>query len=215
MSQTLYSRPSSDRFLVERLPDGSAAIFDTASEAVHSLNQTAALVWDCCASPVSLDEIAEAVQRVTGIADARTAAQDALTQLTRVGLVLSRVDEGRLASRRMALGLALSGATVAFAAPLVLTMTVGQQNVFAQQSGSPTPTPTPTTAPEPPTGTPQPTNLTQTPTPTDTPTNTPTSTPTDTPTSTPTTTPTEAATSTPTSTPTDTPTPTPTNTPVP
>lgn len=201
MAHTMYQRPRGSRFLVERLPDGSAVVFDRTSETVHSLNQTAVLVWECCAEPVSAAQIAEIVQRATGAADPAGAVADALGQLSRVGLVQARegaaIDDSRRATLRV-----LGGSAIGFVAPLVITMTLAQQNRLAAQSLSvPTATPTPT-APPGPTGSPTPTA-----TPTDTPTPTVTPTPTDTPTPT--------VTPTPTNTPTPTATPTPTNTPTP
>lgn len=194
-------RPGLDRFLVERLPDGSAVVFDRASEAVHSLNEVAALVWECSAEPVTLTEIAAALEQA-GIPEGRKAAEDAVRQLSRCGLVESLepapVPDG---SRRRALQLLLRGAA---AAPVVLTMTVAEQHVFAQGTGSPTTTPTPT-----PTATPTPTPTTGPPTTTPPPTPTPTATPTPTPTPTPTATPTPTTLA-PTPTPTPTPTPPPT-----
>jgi hypothetical protein len=217
MVQRRYQRTRSDRFLIERLPDGSATIFDRQTEAVHSLNQTAALIWECCAEPATPADIAEVIERATGIADATAAVTEGLAQLTGAGLISVVAAKGVAAdapadrSRRTAL-LLVGATSVGFIAPLVVTMTLTEQRAFAQGAGSPTPTATPT---------PTPSGATPTPTPTDTPTPTtatPTPTPTDTPTpttATATPTPTDTPTPTPTVTPTDTPTPTPTNTPTP
>ena len=138
MPHTLFVRPESDRFLVEPLPDGSAAVFDSASESVHSLNQTAALVWECCSEPAALADIADVVRRVTGLPEPRAVAEDALNQLQRSGLVEARrVDDHGLPSRRTALRMIGRGSSIAFLAPLVQTMTVGQQHALAQGVGSP------------------------------------------------------------------------------
>jgi hypothetical protein len=143
------------------------------------LNQSAALVWECCARPVTLDEIVAAVARMPGVTDPKAAADEALRQLAHVGLVVASdaepapTPDAHPASRRVALGLMVGGATIAFVAPLVLTMTVGEQRLLAQQAGSPTPTP----VPEVPTTTPPPTP-TEAPTPTPSVTPAPTVTPT-------------------------------------
>src|SRR5690349_19648824 len=130
MAQPLYRRPSSGRFLVERMPDGSAAVFDTASEAVHSLNQTALVVWDACAEPASIDDLAEALQRATGVADGHTAAEHALTQLQAAGLVELVPDAaGISASRRRALVI-IGGSSMAFVAPLVISMALSEQRLL-------------------------------------------------------------------------------------
>lgn len=65
MPETVFRQPSPHRFVVERLPDGSAAVFDQANGAVHSLNEVAALVWDACAEPITLDALVESVQQAT------------------------------------------------------------------------------------------------------------------------------------------------------
>ena len=138
MPHMLFVRPESGRFLVEPLPDGSAAVFDSASESVHSLNQTAALVWECCSEPAALADIEDVVRRVTGLPEPRAVAEDALNQLQRSGLVEARrVDDDGLPSRRTALRMIGRGSSIAFLAPLVLTMTVGQQHALAQEVGSP------------------------------------------------------------------------------
>ena len=145
MAHTVYCRPGSDRFLVEPLPDGSAAVFDSASESVHSLNQTAAVVWECCGEPVALTDIVEVVRRVTGLSEPRGVAEEALNQLERAGLVETRrMDDDPPPSRRTALRIraVARGSSIAFLAPLVLTMTVGEQHAFAQQTGSPVTTTT-------------------------------------------------------------------------
>jgi hypothetical protein len=147
MPDTHFRRPESDRFLVERLPDGSAAVFDTTSEAIHSLNQTAALVWECCREPVAIADIADVIQRVTGLPEPRAVAEDALRQLERGGLVEAcREDVANRASRRDVL-LKIGGVSAAFLAPLVLTLTLTEQHAFARQAGSPGQTTSTTGAP--------------------------------------------------------------------
>jgi hypothetical protein len=214
----LFERPPADRYLVERLPDGSAAVFDRETAAVHSLNEPAAFAWECCIEPRTLSELAEALGEA-GVLDAQAVAAACVRELTAAGLLGARETAGALPerTRRQAFRLLLQGAAVV---PVVLTMSVAEQHVFAQGTGSPiatpTPTPTPTaTVTPPPTSTPTPTvtsaptvTPTATPTPTFSPTPTPTPTATPTPTFSPT--PTPTATPTPTFSPTGTPTPTPT-----
>jgi len=181
MSPMVYQHPRADRFLIDRLPDGSMAVLDRSSEAVHSLNQTAAAVWECCAEARTADEIADMLQRETGAPDMKGTVAAALQQLLRVGLVEAFDTEAPpLPTRRQSVGVALGLTAAGLAAPLVLTLTIAQQNAHAQQAGSgtsPTPTPTPTGGPTPtptttvtPTATPTPTSTPTPPTPTPTPT---------------------------------------------
>jgi hypothetical protein len=86
-----YQRPSSARFLVDILPDGSAVVFDTTTETVHSLNDTARRVWEACDVPATVAEIAAVLRDATGIdADASTI-DDAVRQLVRQGLLVETV----------------------------------------------------------------------------------------------------------------------------
>lgn len=187
----VFLRPDADRFLVDRLPDGSVVVFDRTSEAVHSLNEVAALAWERCGHPTSMADLAGILSEA-GVTNAENAAEDAIRQLEAAGLVAARDLEvpSHANSRRQALRWMIRGAAVA---PVVLTMSVAEQHVFAQGTGSPTttPTPTPTTTPTPtptptPTATPTPTTVAPTPTPMTTPTPVPTPTPTPTPTTPPT-----------------------------
>src|SRR5690606_27708127 len=86
MSDSAYVRVPSSRFVVEHLPDGSAAVFDTSSNAAHSLNPAAVLAWESCDEPARVSDVARAL-RVAGAAVDETIARDTLTRLAEIGLI--------------------------------------------------------------------------------------------------------------------------------
>jgi hypothetical protein len=120
--------------LIETLPDGSVAVFDAESRAVHSLNAGAAAALRACGQCTTLPAIAQAMSRELQAAVDEAAALEAIEQLEASGLVRcsglrETAASGR--SRRSVLGVAAGAAL-----PMVLTLTAAQQKAYAFGAGS-------------------------------------------------------------------------------
>jgi PqqD family protein of HPr-rel-A system len=114
---------------IERLRDGSMAVYDERSKSVHSLNASAAALWDACAEGASLDELRAALERRVGTAFTGEMAEEAVASLVEVGLVECDTELPREIGRR---GLLAAGLMV----PAVLTLTLAEQRAYAQEAGS-------------------------------------------------------------------------------
>lgn len=116
---------TSKKLVVEQLPDGSTAIFEPATKAVHSLNPLAAAVFGACREQISLAGLVEAV----GSPDSVEPVLAAITDLEAAGLVERSSAEST--SRR-----GMLKAAAAIAIPAVLTLTAAEQSAYALQAGS-------------------------------------------------------------------------------
>ncbi|MCE5310254.1 MAG: hypothetical protein LLG20_21675 [Acidobacteriales bacterium] len=118
--------------LIENLPDGSVAVFDAESRAVHALNAQAAAALRACGQHSTLPAIALAMSRELQTRADDAAALEALAQLEASGLVqcVGREKAAAEPSRRSIFGVA------AAALPVVLTLTAAQQKAYADQAGS-------------------------------------------------------------------------------
>jgi hypothetical protein len=186
-----FRRRIDDRFVSEKLPDGSLAIFDARAEAVHSLNESATLVLEACEEPATVADVVAVLQRSTGREVPVETALEFLHRLEAADLVIR---ERASLSRRSMLRTVTVGSAAALALPTLLTLTASEQRAHAQAVGSP-----PTTTSTTPTTTASPTSTTTSP-----PTTTSTSTTSTTTTSPPTTTSTSTTSTTTTSPPTTT-----------
>jgi Chaperone of endosialidase/Coenzyme PQQ synthesis protein D (PqqD) len=143
-TENIFRQFATDRLTVEKLPDGSTAIFDERSKSVHSLNPSATIVWNACAGGATFSQVTAALVQHRGPSDEQTALQ-AIVQLQQAGLVTAETPIAGLQidmERRSILKSV--GSLGAMAAPLVLTLTSAEQRAYAQQAGSRT-TPAPTT----------------------------------------------------------------------
>jgi hypothetical protein len=142
MASPRYIRPARDRFIVERLSDGSVAVFDRSGDAVHSLNPAAAAVWACCAEPASVDDLSDALAEGTANPPGVEVIDAAVRQLLGAGLLQevqgasAALPLPALSSRRQALKRIAGGAAVAL--PVILTLAGKEQRLLAQGCGSPT-----------------------------------------------------------------------------
>jgi PqqD family protein of HPr-rel-A system len=118
--------------VIENLPDGSVAVFDAESGAVHALNAQAAAALRACGKGSALPAIALAMSRELQTRTDDAAALEALSQLDASGLVQCVGKEKAAAgpSRRSIFGAA------AAALPVVLTLTAAQQKAYARLAGS-------------------------------------------------------------------------------
>jgi hypothetical protein len=118
-------RISSADIAVEKLPDGSTAIFDAATKTVYSLNATAAAAWEACGDSATLAQIIASMQQSFNPAVTDEIAWEAVSQLQDKGLV-SIATPYSGPTRRSAL--ATAGALLA---PLVLALTAAEQKAHA------------------------------------------------------------------------------------
>jgi len=135
--ETSFSQSATAQLSVEKLPDGSMAILDEHSRDIHSLNPSAAAVWEACGNGATLAQITSAVEQKFSRPVVDQVVTYALAQLRRAKLIeasdavsATLGDSGR---RSMLKRLATASA---IAVPVVLTLTATEQRVFAQQAGS-------------------------------------------------------------------------------
>ena len=138
--------------LVEsKLPDGSRVLLDPRSEKVFALNAMAGAAWDACSSPISLSQMAEAMQRTLDCAVGEELAEEAVLQLRAQNLVIVSGSNPATSRRSFMTKMAASAAL-----PLVAAMTMTEQRAYAQYARSdgqrqpPPPPPPPHNNPWPP-----------------------------------------------------------------
>jgi hypothetical protein len=120
---------------IEKLPDGSTAIYNAANKTVYSLNAPAAAAWEACGDTTSLAQIVGKMQRSFNPAVTEEVALEALRQLEEKGLVETMAPPPGPTRRSMV-------ATAGAIAPLVLALTFAEQRAFALGVGSGTTTTT-------------------------------------------------------------------------
>jgi hypothetical protein len=128
--------------LVEnKLPDGSRVIVDSANGTVFALNATAGAAWDACSMPTSLSGVAEDMRRSLDSTITEEFAEEAILQLQDKKLVNTSGPSSQATRRQFLTTLG------AVAVPLVVSLTVTDQKVHAQNARS---RPGPTAGPPPP-----------------------------------------------------------------
>lgn len=141
MSMEMFAQCGNESLTVEKLSDGSMAIVDNRTKSVHSLNATAALVWEACARGASVDEIRRAVELAAQSPVSEEIVLKALAELRKADLVESNAPnfaaEPDLGRRSVLRRVAAAGAV---AVPVVLTLTAAEQKAYAFQSQSGTTT---------------------------------------------------------------------------
>jgi hypothetical protein len=127
----------SENRVVDKLPDGSTAVFDTLTKTVHSINKTAAAAFEACREKRNLPQLATAMREILESPVTEETALAAISQLERAGLVAcsgARPPEPGKTSRRSVLKAV--GSAAAMAAPLVLSLSSAEQRAYAQGSTS-------------------------------------------------------------------------------
>jgi hypothetical protein len=132
----LFSRSTDDRFLAERLPDGSIAIFDSRTEAVHSLNPAAAAVLETCEEPAAVAHVAAVLEECTGGGAPAETALEVLGRLEAAELIVRAPAAPALVLPNRRELLKRAGTAVALALPVILTLTGAEQRLYAQAAGS-------------------------------------------------------------------------------
>jgi hypothetical protein len=107
-------RLHSDALVVNPLPDGSKILVDQVKQTVFALNPMAAAAWDACSTPASLAEVAANMHVSEDVAE------DAVLELRARNLVMIA---GPSCHRTAA------------AMPLVVALTMAEQQAFAEKSG--------------------------------------------------------------------------------
>jgi len=143
----VFTRIALNQLHVEQLPDGSVAIYDERTQSVHSLNSSAAVVWEACAKGATVEQVRAALSRHFGLPVDQDHAWTAIQRLQEAELVTSDAPLAAPPVAEMARRSALKtiGAVGGIALPLVLTLTASQQRAYAATAVSGTTTPAPTT----------------------------------------------------------------------
>lgn len=133
----VYVRAGDHSLAVEKLSDGSIAIFDQRSKSVHSLNVSAAVAWEACATGATLQQIAAALAEQFGVTGGEDLAHTAIEQLSRANLIVSELPavQSAVGVDRRSMFKAI-GTVAAAAAPVVLTLTASEQRAYAAISAS-------------------------------------------------------------------------------
>jgi len=138
-SERTFSQLSGASLSVEKLSDDSIVICDLLSKRIHSLNPTAATVWEACAGAASEQKILAAVHSKLGPAISEDAVQSALENLQEADLIQVQEPEFTAVpgavieqSRRRA----LVSLGVAIGVPAVITLTMADQRAYADNSKS-------------------------------------------------------------------------------
>jgi hypothetical protein len=136
-------RTDLDALVVNELPDGSKIIVDSINEKVFALNATAGAAWDACSAPTTLSKVAENMQRSFHPEITEEVAAEAILQLQDRDLVTTTAPITKPTRRQL---IATMGA---IALPLVVSLTMAEQqaHAFNARSGVPSARPTPHPAP--------------------------------------------------------------------
>jgi hypothetical protein len=124
-------RIDSSELIVQSLPDGSAAIFETSTKNVYSLNATAAAAWEACATATTLPQVAAAMSARLTAPVTEEVAHVAVSELEAAGLVRVTSAAAWQTSRR-----AMLKQVAGVAIPMVLVLTGAEQRAHAQGNGS-------------------------------------------------------------------------------
>ena len=131
-SELAVEQINSATLKVENLPDGSTAVFNTATQTIHSLQPTASAAFAACLTKKSLSELVATMSERLRRDVTEAEALNAISELEAAGLVACVEPQSiQSASSRRALLKAASAA-----APLVLSLTALEQKAFAEAAGS-------------------------------------------------------------------------------
>ena len=137
-------RTDFDALVVNGLPDGSKVIVDSRNEKVFALNATAGAAWDACKGPTTLSQVAVDMQRSFNPGITEEVAEEAILQLQERKLVTTSEPISRTTRRQL---IATLGT---IAVPLVVSLTMTEQQAHALQARSAINPPKPKPHPQPP-----------------------------------------------------------------
>ena len=130
----LFFQTEAESLHIEKLPDGSMAIYDLRSNSVHSLNRSAAVLWEACADGATMCQLTAALDNRLGIRAPEEEVLSGIDQMRRLNLIVSEAAVPVAAAepdRRSMLAAALGAAL-----PVVLTLTAADQRAYSQTAGS-------------------------------------------------------------------------------
>jgi hypothetical protein len=131
----IFQRLQSSEWVSENFSDGSVVLLENTTKTIHSLDATAAAALASCGDPAGLSDVVLAMQSSLKRPVTESEALAALEQLQHAGLVTCRnADDGGVRSRRDLLR--AMGTAAGASAPMVLSLTVAEQKVYAQGVGS-------------------------------------------------------------------------------
>jgi hypothetical protein len=125
----LFFQTQARNLRIEKLPDGSMAIYDLRSKSVHSLNRSAAALWEACACGATAPQLAKSLG--TSATDEEVPVW--IDQMRGLDLIVAKaampetVPQPGRRSMLTALGAAV---------PVILTLTAAEQRAYAQGAGS-------------------------------------------------------------------------------
>jgi hypothetical protein len=137
-------RTDFDALVVNGLPDGSKVIVDSRNEKVFALNATAGAAWDACKGPTTLSQVAVDMQRSFNPGITEEVAEEAILQLQERKLVTTSEPISRTTRRQL---IATLGT---IAVPLVVSLTMTEQQAHALHARSAISPPKPKPHPQPP-----------------------------------------------------------------
>ena len=111
--------------------DGELCVYDTARQRVHSLNHTAAFVWQRCDGRTAPAEMAAALAAEASIDDAEAVVQLTLQELAAAQLLAGPIDEVARVSRRDLLRRGVAAAAVPAIYSIVAPTPAAAQSVPA------------------------------------------------------------------------------------
>jgi hypothetical protein len=130
---SLFFQTGVESLDIDWLPDGSVAIFDRRSKSVHSLNRSATILWEACASGATMHQLTEALDGRLGVVGVENEIADWIDQMRQLDLIVSQasVPVAGAEPRRRSLLAAIGGVL-----PVVLTLTAAEQRAYSKHAGS-------------------------------------------------------------------------------
>lgn len=123
-------RSNSDSMSIDKLPDGSKIVVDSASQTVFAMNATAGAAWDACSTQSTLQGVVESMQHSFDPGTTEELAQEAILQLENHKLVKTSDLSSHANRRQFVSGLG------AVTLPLVVSLTMVEQRAFAEKARS-------------------------------------------------------------------------------
>jgi hypothetical protein len=132
-TSSLFFQTQARNLRIEKLPDGSMAIYDLRSKSVHSLNRSAAALWEACADGATMPQLAESLGSRPGTPATKEEVPVWIEQMRGLDLIVAK---GAMPETVPQPGRRSMLAALGAAVPVILTLTAAEQRVYAQGAGS-------------------------------------------------------------------------------
>jgi Coenzyme PQQ synthesis protein D (PqqD) len=132
-TSSLFFQTQAQNLQIEKLPDGSMAIYDLRSKSVHSLNRSAAALWEACEGGATMPQLAESLGKRIGTPATEEEVPVWINQMRQLDLIVAK---GARPATVPQPGRRSMLAGIGAALPVVLTLTAAEQRAYAQTSGS-------------------------------------------------------------------------------